>query len=344
MTPEPSLRRATALSSTTCVVTGGLGFIGSNLVHLLLAAGANVRVVDALVAEHGGDRRNLSGIGEGAALDVLTTDIGDERVAEVVAGADVVFNVAGQVSHHASMTDPLRDLDLNVRSHLAFLETLRRVRPDARVVLTSTRQIYGRPERQPVDETHPTRPVDVNGIDKLAAEQLHLLYGTVHGLRPTALRLTNVYGPRQCLSRPDLGALPVFIRQALAGETIRLFGDGEQRRDALHVADVCDALVAAALTDASIGTAVNVGAERDWALREIAGMLVEEVASLGGPRSTIETAPWPDALERIDIGSFRTDSTRAASLLDWHARTPLRDGLRETIEFYLEHAWYLSSI
>ena len=127
------------------------------------------------------------------------------RVADLVADADVIFNVAGQVSHHASMSDPLRDLDLNVRSHLGFLETLRRVAPTARLVLTSTRQVYGRPERLPVDESHPPRPVDVNGIDKLACEQLHLLYGQVHGLRPTALRLTNVYGPRQCLVRDDLG-------------------------------------------------------------------------------------------------------------------------------------------
>ncbi len=189
-----------ALSATTCVVTGGLGFIGSNMVHALASAGAHVRVVDALIPEHGGDRRNLDGLEHPERVEVLLADLGDAGVAEVVADADVVFNVAGQVSHLASMTDPLRDLDLNVRSQLAFLETLRRARPRARVVLTSTRQVYGRPERLPVDETHPPHPVDVNGIDKLAAEQLLLLYGRVHGLRATALRLTNVYGERQCLA------------------------------------------------------------------------------------------------------------------------------------------------
>jgi UDP-glucose 4-epimerase len=337
--PDPHAALA-ALAGATCVVTGGLGFIGANLALALARAGAHVRVVDALVPEHGGDRRNLEGRSD---IEVIESDIGDPGVADAVAGADVVFNAAGQVSHLASMIDPLRDLDLNVRSHLALLETLRAVNPNARVVLTSTRQVYGRPERIPVEESHPTRPVDVNGIHMLACEQLHLLYGTVHGLRPTVLRLTNVYGPRQNLLKDGLGALPVFVRQALRGETIRLFGDGSQRRDCLHVDDVVTALAVAAATDAAVGAVVNVGHERSWTLREIVAELVDAVEADGGPRAEVELAPWPPELSKIDIGDYETDSRLAARLLGWRPFVTLPDGVRDTVVFYRRHPWYLSS-
>ena len=322
-------------ASATCVVTGGLGFIGSNLTRRLVEAGARVRVVDALVPTHGGDRRNLEGI----EADVLVADLGDPAVAEVVAGADVVFNVAGQVSHVASMSDPMTDLDLNVRSHLAFLEVLRRGASGATVVHTSTRQVYGHPERTPVDETHPARPIDVNGIDKLAAEQLHLLYGTVHGLRVTALRLTNVYGPRQSLSHDDLGFLPVFVRRALEGATITLYGDGSQRRDCLHVDDVCRGLALAATTPAADGEIFNLGHEEDHSLAEIADILVQATGGTAG----VEMVPWPPERARIDIGDFATDPTKAAVQLGWKPLLGIAEGLRMTIDFYREHPWYLSS-
>ena len=330
--PHPDFR---PLASTTCVVTGGLGFIGSNLTRCLVQAGARVRVVDALVPTHGGDRRNLEGIG----AEVLIADLGDPEVAEVVQGADVVFNVAGQVSHVASMVDPMTDLDLNVRSHLAFLEVLRRTAPGVTVVHTSTRQVYGHPERTPVDETHPAHPVDVNCIDKLAAEQLHLLYGSVHGLRVSALRLTNVYGPRQSLSHDDLGFLPVFIRRALEGRPITLYGDGSQRRDCLHVDDVCRGLALAATTPAAAGEIFNLGHEEDHTLAEIADILVRAT----GGTSTVELVPWPPERARIDIGDFATDPTKAAVWLGWKPLLEIAEGLRATIDFYRDHPWYLSS-
>lgn len=327
--------RLDAFAATTCVVTGGLGFIGSNLATALAAGGAEVRVVDGLVAQHGGDRRNLE---PSADIEVVIADLGEPAVAEVVDGADVVFNVAGQVSHHASMTEPLRDLELNVASHLRFLETLRRVNPATRLVLTSTRQVYGRPQYLPVDETHPTAPVDVNGIDKLACEQLHLLYGRVHGLRPTALRLTNVFGPRQNLLKDDLGVLPVFIRRALLGEGIELFGDGGQRRDCLFVDDVVTAMGAAAEHDAAIGEVINVGNLTSWSLREIASTIVEAA----GGASTITRVPFPEHLARIDIGDFDCDISRAASLLGWKPAVSLVEAAERTVSFYRRHPWYLS--
>jgi UDP-glucose 4-epimerase len=325
------------LGSTVCVVTGGLGFVGSNLVHALVACGARVRVVDALVPEHGGDARNLADLD---GVEVTIAEVGDPRVGEVIADADLIFNVAGQVSHHASMTDPIRDLDLNTRSQVGFLETVRRVRPGARIVLTSTRQVYGRPERLPVDESHPVNPVDVNGIDKLACERFHLLYGRIHGLRPTVLRLTNIYGPRQNLLKDDLGVLPVFVRKALRGEPIQLFGDGSQRRDCLFVDDVVSAMIATALTDSADGEIINIGNTTSWTLREIADAIVAAT----GSATTVTTSPWPPDLERIDIGDFQCDVSKAARLLNWTPTIDIADGMQRTAAFYGQHPWYLSSI
>lgn len=324
-----------ALAGTECVVTGGLGFIGSNVVHALIGAGASVRVIDALVPDHGGDRRNV----EGCAVEVLEADIGDARVADVVDGADVIFNLAGQVSHTASMVDPERDLSLNAITHARFLETLRRVNPTARVVHASTRQVYGRAIRFPVDEEHPARPVDVNGVAKLAGEQLHLVYAHAYGMPITTLRLTNVYGPRQRLASDELGFLPVFIRKALLGETIELFGSGEQRRDCLFVDDVVDAMVCCA-GGSGIGQVYNVGHPQHHALAELAAL----VAHLARSGSEVKSVDWPEAHRKIDIGSFESDSTAIARDVGWTATTSIEDGLQKTLDFYREHAWYLSSI
>ena len=328
------MQPGTDLSSTTCVVTGGLGFIGSNLVHELVARGASVRIIDALVEGHGGNRRNVDGLD----VEIVEVEIGDAAVSDAVADADIVFNLAGQVSHIASMRDPLRDLHVNTVTHASFLEILRHVNPDVRVVHTSTRQVYGRPLRSPVDELHPTRPVDVNGVAKLAGEQLHLVFHTAHGLATTSLRLTNVYGPRQRLSSDELGFLPVFIRKALLGQEIRIFGDGLQRRDCVYVDDVVEALLAATAPEA-VGRIFNVGNVVDHSLAEIASAVIEATGSDGGLR----LVPWPQDQQRIDIGSFHTDGSTIAEVLGWKATTSLDIGLRTTTTFYREHPWYLSS-
>lgn len=323
-----------ALSGTRCVVTGGCGFIGSNLVLALVTAGASVAVIDALVPSHGGDVRNLAGL----EVETLIAGIGDERVGEILAGADIVFNLAGQVSHTASMIDPQQDLRLNLLDHAQFLETVRRVCPSTRLVHASTRQVYGKVTSLPVDETTAANPVDVNGVAKLAGEQMHSVYAQAYGLATTSLRLSNVYGPRQRLSSDELGFLPVFVRKALQGETIQLFGDGSQRRDCLHVDDVVAAFVAAT-ADAAIGKVYNVGHRSDASLAEIAAIMVAATGSAGG----VEITPWPGDHERIAIGSFRTDSSLIARELGWTSAIDLEVGIPATIAFYREHPWYLSS-
>lgn len=325
-----------ALAGATCVVTGGLGFIGGNVARALVAAGATVRVVDALVPDHGGRADQL----DGCTVDrVLVGSVADPQVAELLEGADAVFNVAGQVSHTASMRDPQRDLWLNATSHADLLDTIRRVAPAVRVVHTSTRQVYGRPVADVVDETHPAAPVDVNGVAKLAGEQLHLVHARAYGLRATSLRLTNVFGPRQRLTSDELGFLPVFLRRALLGEEIRIYGDGSQRRDCLHVDDVVRALDAVVCCDASVGKVYNVGHAESHALGDIASTVVQATGSEGGVR----LVPWPDDHARIDIGSFHTGAALIASEVGWRARIALAAGIADTVAFYREHPWYLSS-
>jgi UDP-glucose 4-epimerase len=323
-----------ALRARGCVVTGGLGFIGSNLVHRLVSYGVAVRVIDAVVPEHGADHRNVAGLD----IDLLEADIGRPHVAPMLRGVSHVFNLAGQVSHTASMVDPVRDLELNTLTHARFLEMLREENPGARVVHTSTRQVYGRVATLPVDEHTAARPIDVNGVAKLAGEHLHLVYAHAHRMPITSLRLTNVYGPRQRLTSDELGFLPVFVRKALLGETIELFGGGDQRRDCLHVDDVVDAILTATAPTA-IGATYNVGHEHSHTLKEIADTLTE----LAGRGGRVVTADWPPLHRRIDIGSFETDSGAIHRETGWAPAVDLRSGLRHTLDFYREHPWYLSS-
>ena len=330
------------LSGSVCLVTGGLGFIGSNTALALAGSGAQVRVIDALIPEHGGDRRNIEPWMPARGLDVTVGDIAhDVTVARLLDGVDFVFNIAGQVSHHESMVDPLRDLDINVRRQLEFLETVRRHRPEAVVVHTSTRQVFGRPRYQPVDEEHPAVPRDINGVDKLAGEFYHRLYGTVHGIRTVSLRLTNVYGPRQDLRKPGLGFLPVFVSRVLKGLPLEVFGDGSQQRDCLHVDDVVEVLACAAMS-AHAGTLepgeyFNVGHRTSLSLAEIATTMAE----LARTGSSVGFVPWPDELTRIDIGGFSGDYAKAQAMLGWKSMIDFTDGMRATFDFYREHPWYL---
>ncbi len=318
-----------------CLVTGGLGFIGSNLALALDHAGAEVVVVDSLVPRHGGNRRNLAGAER---TRVVIADVADRAaVGEPAGAADVVFNLAGQVSHVDSMADPQFDLEVNTRSQLGFLELLRSVNPEAVVVFTSTRQIFGHPQYLPVDEEHPVKPVDVNGVTKWAAEQFHLLYHDVYGLRSTALRLTNVFGPRQRLRDNFQGFLPIFVRRALEDESITVFGDGSQQRDCLFVDDVVECLLRAGATEDAAGEIFNIGNDERLTLRQIADSVVHAAGS-----GRVELAPWPRDRDAIDIGSYYGDSSKAKRILDWAPRTSFAAGIAETVAFYHERrSWYL---
>jgi UDP-glucose 4-epimerase len=308
----------------------------------LARRGAEVTVVDALVPRHGANPYNLVADGADArdpAIRVVTADVGDvtrDDLRAAALGADIVFNLAGQVSHVDSMNDPVFDLRSNTESQFAFLDLLRRENADAVVVYTSTRQIFGKPRYLPVDEDHPVNPVDVNGITKYATEQLHMLYDEIYGLKASAVRLTNVFGPRQRLRDDFQGFLPIFVRRALDDEAITVFGEGEQRRDCLYVDDVVECLIAAAVTPEAHGEIFNVGNDEHLSLREIAEAIVAAAGS-----GHVENVPWPPDRDAIDIGSYFGDSSKAKRVLGWAPAVSFADGISRTVEFFRRRRdWY----
>jgi nucleoside-diphosphate-sugar epimerase len=308
-------------------VTGGAGFIGSNLVRRLVDLGARVSVADSLLPDYGGNLFNLDGIRDKIWLSV--TDMRDVNgMAYVVRDQEFIFNLAGQVSHEDSMRDPLTDLDINCRSQASLLEVCRCHNPRVRIVYTSTRQVYGKPRCLPVDESHPLDPVDVNGINKLAGERYHLLYHRVHGIWTTVLRLTNTYGPRQLIRHSRQGFIASFIRQVLQNGTIQLYGDGQQLRDLTYVDDVVDALLLAATRDAANGQIFNIGGTV-VSLLELTRMLREVC-----PAARYEIVPFPEERRRIDIGSYTANWEKIYHTLGWRPLVALDDGLRQTLDYY----------
>ena len=313
------------------LVTGGLGFIGSNLARQLASLGADVLLVDSLIPDYGGNQFNIRGI-----EDRVRVNVADVRqsstMSYLVRDREIIFNLAGQVSHIDSMTDPHTDLDINCRSQLTLLEACRRHNPAVKVVYAGTRQIYGKPERLPVDETHLVRPTDINGINKAAGEYYHLVYNNVYGVRACSLRLTNVFGPRQLIKHDRQGFIGWFIRLALEGREIQIFGDGRQLRDFVYVDDAADAFLRAGATDACNGEVFNVGGAEPIAHSDLVAMLIELAGS-----GSVRMVPWPEEKKRIDIGSFYTDSSRFTGATGWTPQVSLRDGLARTLAYYREH-------
>ncbi|MCX6610006.1 MAG: NAD-dependent epimerase/dehydratase family protein, partial [Acidobacteria bacterium] len=303
------------------MVTGGLGFIGSNLALRLEAMGAAVTVVDSLVPGCGANRANLAG----SKVRVIEADLSEPGGFEDAIGeAKIVFNLAGEISHIHSMEYPERDLQINTISQLRFLDACRRLNRGVRVVYAGTRQVFGRPKYLPVDETHPIRPVDYNGVHKYAATMYHLMMSDLGDLDAIVLRLTNVYGPRMSLNVAGQGFLGVFVRKALLGEAISVFGEGEQLRDPVYVDDVVEAFLLAGLAESFPERECNIGGIEAISLGDIA------IAMSG----RVEKIPFPEHLQAIDIGSYYTDSSRAATALHWKPRIPFTEGAAKTLAFF----------
>jgi UDP-glucose 4-epimerase len=313
------------------LIIGGLGFIGSNLARRLVEAGSDVVLVDAVIPEHGANWANIAGIED--RVTVVQLDIRDEgRLPDVVRGHDLLFSLAGQTSHLDSMEDPFTDLEINCRSQLAILEACRRHNPDLKIVFAGTRQIYGRPQYLPVDEQHPIVPVDVNGIHKVAGEWYHLLYGEVYALRVSVLRLTNTYGPRMRVKDARQTFLGSWLRAAVTGQELLVYGDGAQRRDFTYVDDAVDAFVLAATRDEADGEVFNLGDERAIALRELAELLL--ALNDGG---SYRLVPFPPDRLAIDIGDYFADFGKIRERLGWRPKVSLEDGLARSLAFYREH-------
>jgi UDP-glucose 4-epimerase len=324
--PAADYRGARAL------VTGGLGFIGSHLAARLVELGAEVTIIDSLVPGHGGNRFNVRKIEDQVRIEVA--DLRDAAaLSSVVPGQDVIFNLAGQVSHLDSMEDPETDLEINCRAQLRLLEAWRELSPRARIVFSASRQQYGPPQRLPVAEDHPLVPVDVNGVNLVAAEDYHLLYHRAYDLPAVSLRLTNTYGPHLLVKHARQGFIAVFIRRALEGQDIEVYGDGSQLRDLTYVSDVVEALLLAGATETVVGRALNVGGVGPVSLIEVA-RLCQEVAGGGGE---VRTVPWPEQRARIDVGSVYLDHSAFTEATGWSPTVELREGLERTMDFLRRH-------
>ena len=318
------------------LITGGLGFIGSNLAHRLVELGAEVLIVDSLIPDYGGNLFNVYGIQDRVRINIA--DVRDRSSMDyLVQGQDYLFNLAGQVSHLDSMRDPFTDLEINCRSQLSILESCRHNNPNVKVVFASTRQIYGVPDYLPVDERHLVHPTDVNGINKMAGEWYHIIYNNVYGVRATSLRLTNTYGPRMRVRDARQTFLGLWIRLIVEGKELMIYGDGRQVRDFNYVDDVVDAFLRAGADDQANGQVYNLGGDEPVSLLYLAQLIIE----LAG-KGSYRLVPWPENRKRIDIGDYYGDYRKIHGKLGWRPRVPLEEGLRRTLRYYEEfrhHYW-----
>jgi UDP-glucose 4-epimerase len=318
-------------SGANVLITGGLGFIGSSLARQLVALRAKVTLVDSLISEYGGNLFNIRDFRDKVSIEL--TDVRDTKaMATLIKKRDFLFNLAGQTSHLDSMADPLTDLSINAVAQLHILEACRLHNPDVKIVFASTRQIYGRPEYMPVDEKHPTNPVDVNGINKLAGESYHLLYNNIYKIRACALRLTNTYGPGMRVKDARQTFLGVWVRRVIEGKPIRVYGDGRQLRDFNFVTDVVKALLLAAGDPASEGQLFNLGDREYISLEELAALLVRL-----NKHGHYELVPFPANQKAIDIGDYYGDFSKIQNALGWSPEVLLESGLAVTLAYYRKH-------
>ena len=319
-----------SLAGKNILITGGLGFIGSNLAIRLVRDGARVAVCDAMIEGLGGNFENVREVQ--TSLEIHVSDVRDEAEMErLVEGRDVVFHLAAQVSHVLSLANPFPDIDINIKGTATVLEACRKRNPHALVVRSGTRGQYGPAVRMPVSEDAPADPRGIYEISQLSAEMICRTYTRIHGLRTVPLRLTNVYGPRGQMKHSHFGVVNWFVRLALEGKPIPIFGTGKILRDFLYVDDCVDALVAAACEPATVGEIVNVGNDRSSTFLEVAEILREIV-----PGTEIVFTDFSPERRAQEPGDFVSDISKIRRLTGWSPRVDLRDGLARTVDFYRE--------
>lgn len=329
MSSNPELFRE-FFANKKVLITGGLGFIGSTIAKKLVSLESDVLLVDSLIEGYGGNRFNIDEI-----KTQVTVNISDVRdrysMNNLVKDQDLIFNLAGTLSHIDSMTDPFTDLDINCSAQLSILESIRHNNPEAKIVFAGTRGQYGRATSLPVNEDHLMRPTDVNGINNVAGESYHILYHNVYGMRASSLRLTNTYGPRHQMKHHKQGIINWFIRQIIDGETLRVFGDGTQIRDTNYVDDVVDALLIAMATNETEGEVFNIGGE-PLSLVQLAEKMIS--VGVGGSYELVE---YPSDKKPIEIGDYIADYTKFSKLTGWTPSINIEEGLEKTFEYYRQN-------
>lgn len=316
------------------LITGGLGFLGSNLGIRLLDLGAKITLLDTMMDEHGGNTFNIEPIRD--RVNINFSDVRDEASLKyLLKGQNYIFHLAGQNDHVLSRTNPFPDIDINIKGSLTLLENCRRYNPEARLVYSGTRGEYGPATRLPVSEDQPLNPKGVYELSSMAAQQLFRIYHDTHGVRSITLRLTNIYGERAQMRHNRFGVANWFVRQAIDNETIRVFGDGTILRDFLYVQDAVAAMIAAAATEAAYGQVLNVGNDQAGNFRELAETIIE-IAGTG----SWKFAPFTPERAAQEPGDFISDISRIRRIVGWAPLTSLREGLSRTIEYYRQHKQY----
>jgi len=317
------------------LITGGLGFIGSTLAHRLVKMGADIYLIDSLIPEYGGNNFNIDGIEDKVKVNIA--DVRDKHSMDyLVKGKDVIFNLAGTLSHIDSMKDPFTDLEINCRSQLSILESCRKNNKDVKIVFAGTRGQYGKANYLPVDEKHPMHPTDVNGINNVAGESYHILYNNIYGIKAVSLRLTNTYGPRHQMKHHKQGIINWFIRQLIDCQTVKLYGDGKQIRDINYVDDVIEALLLVACNEETNGEVFNLGGIPKNLID-----LVKIMISVYG-KGNYELIPFKEDLKRIEIGDYIANYEKVKNIVGWQPKISLEEGLRSSFDYYekyKKHYW-----
>ncbi len=313
------------------LITGGAGMIGSSIAHLAVSQGARVTVLDAMLPMYGGNLFNLQGLED--RIEFVRGDIRDPELLEkVVPGFDYIFSLAGQVSYVDSNLEPLLDLDINCKGHLLVLEACRRLNPRARLLFASSRFVYGRIEYNPVDENHPFNCLSIYGIHKLAGEKYYRFYHEAYGLPAVSVRIANPYGPRQQMKHSKYGIVNWFIRLALEGKPLTVFGDGGQRRDYVFVEDLAEAALTLLLTPGTEGQTYNLGSGTGTPFMEMAQIVAAAV-----PGTEVQQVPWPADRYFVETGDYLSDIGKITAATDWRPRTSVQDGIARTVDFYRRH-------
>ena len=315
-------------SNKNVIISGGLGFIGSNLAIKLVGCGAIVTIIDSLIPEYGGNLWNIEPVRDMVKINI--SDVRDEHsIQHLIQGQDYFFNLAGQTSHLDSMHNPFTDLEINSKAQLSILEACKKYNPGIRIIFASTRQLYGKPQYLPVDEKHPLFPVDVNGINKLSGEWYHIVYNNVYDIKTSILRLTNTYGPRMRIKDARQTFLGIWIQNLIENQPITIYGDGSQIRDYNYIDDVVNAFLTVAASDQWDGSIFNLGNDQPISLLTTAELMIEE--NHGG---NYIFKSFPTDLKKIDIGDFYSDFSKIKNLLGWSPKVKIRDGMKETLDYF----------
>ncbi|MBU4311297.1 MAG: GDP-mannose 4,6-dehydratase [Candidatus Omnitrophica bacterium] len=316
------------------LITGGLGFIGSNLARRLAEFDSEIVLVDSLIPDFGGNLFNIEEIKENVTVNI--SDVRDESsMSYLVRGHDIIFNLAGTLSHIDSMTDPFTDLEINCRSQLTILECCRKYNPGVKIIFSGTRGQYGKAQYLPVDEKHPMCPTDVNGINNMAGEWYHILYSRIYGIRAVSLRLTNTYGPRHQMKHSKQGFLNWFLRLSMEGENINIYGDGSQKRDFNYIDDVVEAFLIAGANDKTDGEVYNIGSGIPGSVKEVADKIVKTTGS-----GSYKLIPYPKEKQSVEIGDYYADYSKFKKAFGWEPKVSIEEGLKRTFEFYKKYRKY----